>query len=962
MNLKPIIIAMAAATSQVAIAQINSPQSSGYAVRAAAMLGDRNYQGCIDQCEAALKMGDNNREQLLWLQAAAAFKGGLPDAAGRLNTFVRQFPASRHLQSARLMLATLTFYSGDFAEALSQFNAINGDSLTADEAEDLDYRTAFCLLKTGSYGAALNLFDKLSTTSRYADAATFYKAYIAYSDYRYDEALDLFRKCDTDVEPGNMAGYYVTQILFKQGKYADAANAVMPLLARNDLADEFKDEAERVAGECFYAMGDDNRAMVYLNPYIEKHLATAPLSTRYIVGVERYQMGNYESAVTLLGPVTELKDEMGQSASLTLGQSYMALGNLKSALMAFDKAANLDFDSKITEMAYYNYAVAQVDGGRMPFASSVATLEEFLKRYPDSRYADTVREYLIKGYMATDDYEGALRWLDAYRGKPTDDILNARQQVNFVLGTRALQSGNADKAIAYLQEALKYAKRNADIARQCRLWLGDAYYASGNYTEARKQYQDFLKVAQGTDVNRPLAQYNLAYSHFAERNYDEARKQFRAAESSKKLPSEVRVDCINRIADTYYYASDFATAEKTYKEAYDLNPGAGDYSLYQYALMQGYIGRFDKKLTSLEQMIADFPSSPLRPSALMEKAVTLIEQKRSGDAVETYLAVVQEYPSTSQGRSALLQLAILNNADGKTDSAVDFYKRLITESPSSAESALAVQDLKRIYAEQGNIEELNTFLENTEGAPQLDAVERNAIAAASLLRKACSDAPDAERLAAALELIEKYPDAEGSEDALFVAAQIEYNRGEADKALEHFTELSKRASTSAMRHNARMGVIRSARDMGETDVILSVSEELLGSSAGAGNDVPEVKFIRAGAFAAADNDAAALPIWKELAKTPANIYGTRSAFELADHYFRAGDYEKALDAADALIDANPPHPYWIARTYILYSDILRAQSPEDTFEADEYLRVLRSNYPGTENDIFMMIEKRLPKQ
>ncbi len=64
--------------------------------------------------------------------------------------------------------------------------------------------------------------------------------------------------------------------------------------------------------------------------------------------------------------------------------------------------------------------------------------------------------------------------------------------------------------------------------------------------------------------------------------------------------------------------------------------------------------------------------------------------------------------------------------------------------------------------------------------------------------------------------------------------------------------------------------------------------------------------------------------------------------------------------ADALINANPPHAYWLARGFIVLSDALRAQG--NGFEADEYLRSLKSNYPGTEAEIFDMIDSRLKQQ
>lgn len=963
MNFKPIIFAMLAVGSMATHAQINSQQSGGYAERAALMLGDGNFQGCIDQSDVALKLGDPNREHLLWLSATAAFKGGLPEARAKVSAFVRQFPASSNIHQARLMLATLTFYGGDYAQALKELRAIDANALPLAQAEDLDYRTAFCLLKLGQNAEALPIFEKLLATKAYGSAAKFYEGYIAYSDGDYDRALQLFAQCNAATDPGNMADYYVAQILFKRAQYADAANLVMKLLPRKDIPEEFIDEAERLAGECFYELGDDNRAMAYLNPYIAKHLDQAPLSTRYIVGSERYQMGDYDDAISLLTPVGDLHDAMGQSATLTIGQSYLAKGNNKAAIMAFDKAVQLNADPKITELAYYNYAVAQVDGGRVPFGSSVKTLESFIYRYPNSRYANTVREYLVKGYMSSDDYAGALRWLNSIQGKPTDQMLDARQQVCFMLGARAVQAGNANEAVNYLLEAEKYAGRNADIARQTRFWLGDAYYAQGQYAKAQKQYQAFLREAPNADANRPMAQYNLAYALFAQRQYDEARKQFQVTNSLKALPAEAKTDALNRIADTHYYQSDFAQAEKAYDQAYKASPATGDYPLYQFALMRGINGNQQGKYLTLKEMLELFPTSPLRPNALMQLALAQTVLNKKDEAIATYQTVVKEHPTTTQGRNALLQLAILNRNDGNADKAMEYYKLLISLYPTSSEASVAMQDLKHIYATSGDIAELDAFLQSVEGAPQLSEPERIAIDSAALLRKALDDKlPARQRLTAALSYLEKYPDAEGADAAMKAAADIEFGQGDADKALEHYTTLEQKASTATMRHDARMGILRTARDMGQNDLVIATAQQILASTSANGRDLPEVKFIRAGALAETNRTADAIAIWKELAKNPENVYGTRAAYELTDHYFAAKNYDEAMNTAEALIDANPPHPYWLARTYILYSDILRAQGPDYEYEADQYLRALRENYPGNDTDIFMMIDKRLPKK
>ena len=957
MKRNTIILAMLALGGLSATAQINSPQSTGYETRAAAMLADGNFQGCIDQCKVALQLGSNRREQLSWLSAVAAFNGGMPESRKLISEYVNRFPHGENIVSARLMLATLSFYDGEYKRALKMFDRINANSLNDNEREDLLYRRAYCMMQLGDYIGATSLMQELSRTRRYGSAATFYEAYMAFVEGDYDYALDLFGKCDKAVSPGNMADYYIAQMLFKRSDYAGALNLLMPLMARKNVDEEFRSESERIAGECYYALHDDNRAMVYLNAYMAKHADTAPLSTRYIVGVERYQTGDFDEALSLLAPVSELKDEMGQSAALTMGQAYMGNGNFKSALMAFDKAVKLDFNPQLTELAYYNYAVAQVDGGRIPFGNSVQTLEDFIKRYPNSRYANSVREYLVKGYMATDDYAGALRSLNAIKDVNNESLNKARQQVNFVLGTRELQRGNAAAATGYLTAALKYGSYDSSIERQTRLWLGDAYYSQGKYKQATEQYKAFLATAPGSDSNRPVAQYNLAYSRFAEHDYTEARKMFEAVVASRNQPVEIRVDSYNRIGDTYYYSKQLEAAKNAYTKAYDMSPADGDYSLLQIAIMEGHMGDMNQKIATLEKLIANYPNSSLKPSAMTERAQAEVVLGKTAQAIAGYKKIVADYHSSAFGRNAMLQIAILTDNGGDTEGAIGFYRQVITDYPTSSEAALAVQDLKRIYGEQGRIEELNAFLESVAGAPQLDATERNAIAAASLLKKARQATTPDTRKAAAEELLTSYPDADGAEEAMLIAAQARLDLGVADKALSLFSELEQRASTPTMRHNARLGIIRSASEMSDWARVIATADNVLKNASTAGVDLPEVKFLHANALSKTGDKSGAEKVWAELAKTPTDIYGTRAAYELAACRFNAGNLNSAASTAEKLIDANPPHAYWLARTFILYSDILRAQGSD--FEADEYLRALRSNYPGTDTDIFHMIDKRL---
>ncbi|MDE7388354.1 MAG: tetratricopeptide repeat protein, partial [Muribaculaceae bacterium] len=406
----------------------------------------------------------------------------------------------------------------------------------------------------------------------------------------------------------------------------------------------------------------------------------------------------------------------------------------------------------------------------------------------------------------------------------------------------------------------------------------------------------------------------------------------------------------------YYYQRKFTQARDNYRLAHDTAPATGDYATLQEAMMLGLLGKQKEKIATLDRLVTTYPHSPLAADALTEKALAYASVGNTAEAIAVYNHIGTAYPATSQGRNALLQLAIQYLNSGRRDEAVNGYKRVISTYPSSAEAAMAVQDLTRIMGEDDRIDELTAFLASVDGAPQADSVELNALAAASLLRKVKA-ASGTDAIALATELLIRYPDAEGAEQALAIRAKALLDEGRTEDALADYTELDRRASTPAMHHSARMGILTAASELGHHDIIISTATTIKGSSAATGTDLPRVNFLLACALHDTGRTDDAMAIWTEMAKTPADLYGTRAAIARAEAIHDAGRTTEAIDAVNTLIDANPPHSYWMARAFILLSDLLRAEGSD--FEADEYLRVLRANYPGTDADIFQMIDQRL---
>lgn len=921
------------------------------------MRNDANPRGTLDQIGEALRgdltLDEVERAEITAALAAMAVEG--EDAMTRLEAFLQKYPASLWRERALLAVADLLYDRQEYAVALKAYGEVSTRALDSSLANDALYRKAFCLLKLAEYDKAVKIYERLRADKTYANDARFYQGYIAYAGEDYLRAADLFRGVQPKGMPSEMADYYLAQIAFMRGNYADAARDAKKLLMRDGVNAEFVAEADRIAGESLCRMGDSAEGLPYLRRYVPSTASPLP-SALFLLGVDAYEQGDWRGAVELLTPVTGEDSAIGQSAYMYIGQCYQKLDNYNAATMAFDKASAMTHDRGVQEKAFYNLAVTRMQGGRVPFGSSVGLFEEFMRRYPESDLIPEVAGFVVEGYITDNNYPAALAAIEKVT-HPSEAVLGAKQKVLYTLGTRELQSGDTHSALRHLTEAASMQRYDAPTAAEATLWAGECRYKLSDYSGAVKDYNAYLRNPAADKGNKALAWYDLGYARFALKDFADAGSDFRKFIAlSTNADSRLLADAYNRLADTQYYTSDFAGAAKNYGLALDADPASGDYPMYQQGLMKGLRRDYDGKIETLSTMIASFPSSALVPSAMLEMAESYGETGSADRAIETYTALVSRYPATSQGRQGQLLLAITYLNEGDRKQAMEHYKRVVTAYPTSDEARVAADDLKQLYADEGRVGDYVAFINNVPEAPRPETAE---LARLTLLsaEKAMEQGREADALANASEVVEKYPDSPQAVDALVIKAEVEFRQGKGGDALKSYTALEQRASEAADINAARMGIMRVSRDLGDNSRVVETADHLLASSALGSSGKREVAFTKALALADMGRGEEAVGIWEELSDDIDDLYGTKSAFNLAMHYADTKQDGKALDVVNRLIEANPPHDYWLARGFILLSDLLRRKG--DTFEADEYLRSLKQNYPGNEADIFRMIDERL---
>ncbi|MDE5627806.1 MAG: tetratricopeptide repeat protein, partial [Candidatus Amulumruptor sp.] len=328
------------------------------------------------------------------------------------------------------------------------------------------------------------------------------------------------------------------------------------------------------------------------------------------------------------------------------------------------------------------------------------------------------------------------------------------------------------------------------------------------------------------------------------------------------------------------------------------------------------------KIAALDAFAERSPTSALRPDAMLEKAESQIALGNNEGAIATYESLTTLYPATAAARQGRLRMAVTRANAGQTDRALADYRTLVEEYPSSAEARMAVDDLKRIYTDRGDVEALTSWLGSVKDAPALDPSDLDNLAFAAA-EKEYMESDRTDRIsaylkdypngvnypralyymaeAAALEnkydqaysyaesLLERYPDSEAAPDALLIRADAEAASGKTEAALASYTSLADRAANPSQLSRARRCMLRAATDLERNEVALDAADRILASTATGSADRNEVLMLRGLALDRLGRHGDADTQWQELIKSaPDNINAARAAVERATSMYNRG--------------------------------------------------------------------------
>lgn len=955
----------------------------------------KNYSGCIDKLEAYKQHSTDADliQEADYMLVYSAYEQGRPNAVELLKDYLDVYPASRHADEVNFLIGSAHFGQGEYQKAIFWFNESNIDMLSPEQQEAYCFRLAYSLLQIGDMEKARGYFARIEQIgTKYREASTYYVAYIDYATGKYNNALVEFTRLKDLPDYKERSLYYITQIYFIQNKYEKVISEGKELLASYPDS-ENNNEVYRIMGNAYYHLGNEDQAINMLSKYVSS--TDSPLrGDLYILGVCYYNKGNYSSAVNALGRTVRENDALSQNAYLYLGQSYLKLKDKNNARMAFEAAATSSFDKQVKEAAMYNYALLIHETAFTGFGESVTIFEDFLNDFPNSKYADKVNDYLVEVYLTTKNYQAALNSIDKIK-HPSTKILEAKQDILFQLGTQAFTNMELDKAVDLFSRAISLGAYNLESRNDAYFWRGESYYRQGEYNKAISDYRTYLNNTRQRNTDMyALAHYNLGYSYFKLKEYGEALNRFRQyvnLESNQQTPAYA--DAYNRIGDCLFHNRQFAMAEENYTRAAQLQPSAGDYSVYQKGFLLGLQKDYKGKISVMDRLIREFPESQYVDDALFEKGRSYVLLDNNQAAAASFEQLMRDFPQSSLARKAGVQLGLIYFNDNQPEKAADAYKSVISNYPGSEEAKVALQDLKSVYIELNDINSFAAYANSLGGNVRFEVSEQDSLtylAAEKLFMRgdnegarrsltnylqtfpqgafssnanfylasiafAKKDLEEAKRL---FSLVLESGDTKFREESWARKAEIEYLDKDYAAAMESFKHLQAVAENPENKEAAKLGLMRCAELIGQPQEALLAANDLLKEPKLSPEIMSEARYVRAKAYISLKQENKALADLKEISKDTRTIHGAEAKYLLAQLYYDNKDDKNAETVLMNFIENGTPHQYWLARGFILLADIYIRQG--DDFQARQYLTSLQNNYKG-DDEIAAMIEDRLGK-
>lgn len=917
------------------------------------------------------------RRDVDFYSALIALKLNTKDAFYQAESFKKNHRVYSQMPRLDLLLADYQFDHNRFKQAIPLYESIHLSGLDQSDIDKYNFRLGYSYFFDNQLDKAkAYLYKVKDSKSKYAPAATYYYAHIAYEEKNYTTALKAFKLIENSPMFADIVPYYVVQIAFKQEQYEQVVQQAPGLY--NKVNEKRKPEIAQILGVSLFKLEEYSKAIEYLEYYRQAAGNEFSRSDYYQLAYAYMKSQEYQQAIRYFEKVKIEDDALSQNAFYNVGACYLQMGQKQFAGEAFYRAYELNFDKKLKEDAMFNFAKVSYELSNDPYNKAIKALLQFMTNYPNSDRIGEANEYLVNLFLSAKNYKGALEEIEQIPNK-NQALLAAYQKITYNRAIEVLRERDYSQALELLEKSVNY---NFDkLTRlKAQYWLAETYYQLKNYNKVIQILEELKQNGMARQLaNYKLIDYTIAYAYFQMDEYDKAKSYFNQFIQNVNSGESRLLDAYLRIADIYFIRKDFNQAIAYYEKAEKLSPNELPYAVYQKAEAYGGNGNIAEKIRVLKAFTESSRESDLSDDAFAELGTSYLLKGNETEAIQTFSTLIKRFPNSPFYRMALLKTGMAYyNLDNRSE-ALRNLKMVVEKFPGSQESKEALASIRNIYVESNSVNEFLAYAKNLSNADVSSSSQDTMIYRATENVYMNGDCRSA--VPGFTDYIQKFPNGsfaanahyyraecylkdhlnnKAAEDFRFVAEQrnsvfqesalsklASIHRSEKDykAALQDYNRLYKIASNNKNKMVAREGQLESYHQLNMNDSTLLIAEEILRSP-----DADEQSYKQSHLYmakAAFETNQIALA-QREYKIVEGLLEGSASAeakYQLALIEYQLGDYKLSEKMVFELIKDYASYDYWVAKGFILLADIYVKYG--NTFQAKHTLQSIIDNQTDT---------------
>jgi len=930
-------------------------------------------------------------ENATFYAAECAAKTHQKDGEFLLLGFVNHYPESSWIPLAHFSLGEIYFDKRYYSQALKLFNSTSPSHLNSLQRQTYFYKKGYCLMKRNQNKEASKLFQEvMNTNSPYAKPASYFYAHIQYQKGNLDEAAKGFLAVKNDRRYRKFVPTYLIQIYYQQQQYQKLINLGITSLETSGRKQAV--ELNRMIANAYYQLGDFQKALPYFQTYENLSYTNITAEEAYRIGFTYMKNMKFNEAASEFQQATAGDDSLAQNAWYQLAYCYTKTQQARFAQNAFIKAYELGQSRQLTQDALLAYARLTIRQKGDPARNALELVQNFVTNERFDQHARRkASSLLVQLYLNSHNNQAAIATLEKadFRSKAMQSIY---QELTYSQAVSFYQQNNFRQALSFFTKALQNTP-DRSLKLKSLYWKADSYYRLLQFKNASHAYRMFLTSPGASSSGLyARANYDLAYCYFNQKDYYQAVLFFKRYLGQNPNSRLLKADANLRIADSYVAQSDFSAAQLWYDRVLKAGGGDAAYALYQKAYAYGSQGNFQKKVQKLLQLINSYPHSSYYSPALYDLASTFNSALNEPRKAIVYFArLVKEHPNSDFARKAQVKMGLLYYKNNQDEKAKVVLKKVIANYPASQDATVALSTLESIYKDQGRLDEYFAYAKTLNfvqvsvsqedsltfsvgedaylagNCPKVIRALTNYVTkfpkggfvlkADYYLSNCFARQNDTLQALVYYHKIITYPPNEYSRTALLNASRMEFGSHLYELSAKHYKKLESLSEDPTLKLESVEGAMRSYFLLGQLAEAQTAAHALLKTPGVNDNQIVYAHYVLAESALRMNNYSEAAREFNIVSKLDNGALGAESSFEGANLSFRDKKYGVTEKQVFALSDHFPDQIYWVAKGFILLSNVYVEKG--NLFQARETLKSVVKNYPG--EDLRRIAREKLQK-